>query len=205
MKNLNRKITVWTVTLLSLATANITMADDVKDALKAADQTQARASEAPACYNKASGIIGMEVKNQNNERLGTIRDVVFDLNTERVSYVVLGAKKGSLGLEEKYLAVPMSALRATGDAKVLILNADKDKVAAATGFSREAWPAVGSPSWGAEPFWQPDTQVPAVTDKTTDNYNTKSKTDGFPSTPTPTPAGVPARTGAPVLTTPGDK
>ena len=204
MKNINRKIAVWTVALLSLATANATLAGDDKDAAKSADQ--ARAGEAPACYNKASGIIGMEVKNQNDERLGKIRDVVFDLNTERVSYVVLGAKKGLLGSEEKYLAVPMSALRATGDGKYLILNADKDKVAAAAGFSLEAWPAVGSPSWGAEPFWQPDTQVPAVTDKSTDNYdNTKKKTDGFPSTPTPTPAGVPARTGAPVLTTPGDK
>ena len=201
MKNINRKVTAWSVAVLSLALVNSPRAENEKDAAavqsptQSSDRAASQTAGMPSDCNKATGIIGMEIKNQNDENLGRVRDVVFDLNSERVSYVVMGAKKGVLGLEEKYLAVPLSALKASSNAKYLILNADKVKVAAATGFERDNWPPIGSPSWGAEPFWQsqPQSDVPAVQP----DQHLKDKNSDFPSTPTPSPAGVPPRAGAP--------
>jgi sporulation protein YlmC with PRC-barrel domain len=109
----------------------------------------------PARYNKASGIIGMDVRNQNDEHLGRIKDVVFDLRNERVSYAVMTTSpRVALGIDEKLLAVPLNALTVSADEKHLILNADKSKVEAAEGFTKNNWPAVVNPSWGAQPFWQ---------------------------------------------------
>ena len=46
-------------------------------------------NQAPAPVNRASNLIGMTVKNTNNETLGTIKELVFNLQSGRVAYVVL--------------------------------------------------------------------------------------------------------------------
>jgi sporulation protein YlmC with PRC-barrel domain len=169
MKTTGKNITACLVAVLSLTLAN---------GLKADEQANSTAN-APAKCNKASGIVGMEVRNQNNERLGRVKDVVFDLNNDRVSYAVITSVRrvfvgenenqpgiglytrqlpavptGFVEVNAKLLAVPLSALRTSSNGKHLILNADKSKLVAAEGFDKNNWPSVTSPSWGAEPFWQ---------------------------------------------------
>lgn len=101
--------------------------------------------------NKASGILGMEVRNSNNEKLGEIKDLVMDLNSGKVSYSVL-AVGGFLGIGEKLLAIPPSALSVAPDHSHLILNADRAKIEAAPGFAATSWPSVHNPDinkyWG---------------------------------------------------------
>lgn len=106
----------------------------------------------PAKFNKASSLIGMDVRNHKDERLGEIKDVVFDLKSERVAYVVLGT--GGLLDRQKFVAVPLNAFTASADQKHLILRAEKSKLETAMGFERDNWPSVTNPSWGAEPFWE---------------------------------------------------
>lgn len=101
--------------------------------------------------HKASSIVGMKVKNQQDETLGTIEDLVVDLETGRISYAVLGVG-GFLGIGEKFIAVPPSALSVGSDEKTLVLNADKAKIQAATGFVKTNWPDYRNPQW-AEGFW----------------------------------------------------
>ncbi len=110
--------------------------------------------KAPEEFNKASGLIGMDVDNQQGEHLGHIKDIVIDLNSEKVSYAVLSTAPKALPIDEKLLAVPLNAFTLSSDQKHLVLNADKSKVDAAAGFSSKNWPNVGNPSWGAQPFWQ---------------------------------------------------
>jgi sporulation protein YlmC with PRC-barrel domain len=95
----------------------------------------------------------MEVKNPQGDRLGKIEDVVLDLTKDRVAYVVLATSRGPFSAA-KYHAVPLKAFQPSSDGKNLILNADKDKVANAEGFSKDAWPSPSNPTWGAQPFWQ---------------------------------------------------
>jgi sporulation protein YlmC with PRC-barrel domain len=109
-------------------------------------------AEAPAAVNKTSGLIGMQVRNHQNERLGSIKDVVIDLDSERISYAVL-ATGGFLGFGEKLLAVPLSALSPSPDARHLILNAARQSVERAEGIGQN-WPNVQNPAWGAERFWE---------------------------------------------------
>jgi sporulation protein YlmC with PRC-barrel domain len=120
----------------------------------------------PTKVNKASGILGMDVRNPSDEHLGHVKDLVIDWKTEQVSYAVIStAPKALLGIGEKLLAVPLTALTPSGDQKYLILNADKSKVEAAMGFKSDDWPSVSKPSWGAQPFWQTDTdKSPATSD-----------------------------------------
>lgn len=108
--------------------------------------------------NKASKVIGMEVKNPQGELLGEIQDVVVDLPSGRVSYVVLSVG-GFLGFGEKYIAVPPSAFQENTGMDRLILNVDKSKVQAAQGFVKTQWPDLDNPAWGASAEWARDPAI----------------------------------------------
>jgi len=94
--------------------------------------------------NKASGIIGMEVRNNENQKLGEVKDLVIDMNTGRLSYAVLSVG-GFLGIGEKLIALPPGAMKISTDSEHLILDADKSKIQAAPGFAATAWPAPSDP------------------------------------------------------------
>ena len=115
------------------------------------DQNRQQDSRAhqPRSVNRASSLVGMEVKNQTSERLGRIKDVVFDLDSGQISYFVLTTDQG-----EKMHAVPARAFQASPDGSSIVLNADKSKLTRAEGFDRNNWPSMTNPSWGAEPFWE---------------------------------------------------
>lgn len=115
--------------------------------LSAADPaSNAPVKNQPARFNKATGIIGMEVVNPKSQRLGEIKDVVFDLKSERVAYAVLATDS----TPRKLLAVPLSALTPASDNARLVLSANEAKVASAQGFAEDNWPAPVSPVWGAQ-------------------------------------------------------
>jgi sporulation protein YlmC with PRC-barrel domain len=133
------------------------------DSTKTTTTTAIGTEGTPAKFNKASGLIGMDVRNQSGEQLGHIKDIVIDLRSEKVSYAVMStAPKALLGINEKLLAVPLNAFTVSSDEKHLVLNADKAKVEAAAGFDKNNWPAVNNPTWGAEPFWQKSTETAPV-------------------------------------------
>jgi sporulation protein YlmC with PRC-barrel domain len=184
MKTTTRIIAPSVIAILCLALANWAKATDETDAPKAAashemGQETKSSDGTPARFNKASGIVGMDVRNQSDEHLGHIKDVVFDWKTERVSYAVISTtSKIMLGINEKLLAVPLSALTVSSDEKHLVLNADKSKVETATGFSHDNWPSVTSPTWGAQPFWQ--TETPGMTTKPAMESEPASKSEMKP-------------------------
>ena len=124
---------------------------DTKYRNRSAASTTTSTTAEPAKVNKASGLIGMQVRNQNDEKLGTIQDLVVDLQTGKIAYAVLD---GGGILTDKYFAVPLTAFTPSADRKHLILHADKAKMQAARGFDKDHWPPIGSPDWGAEPFWE---------------------------------------------------
>jgi len=107
----------------------------------------------PAKVNKGSSLIGSTVKNEQGEDLGKVRDIVLDFNTDRVAYVVLGSDSGLLS-SEKLHAVPLRAFKPDAGGTFLVLNADKAKLESAAGFDKNNWPALGTATLGAEPFWK---------------------------------------------------
>jgi len=106
--------------------------------------------------NKASSLIGMDVRNSQNEKLGEIKDLVLDLQSGKISYAVLSVG-GFLGIGDKYVAVPTSAFSVAADQDKLVLNADKAKIQNAPSFAKTSWPEVNSPSWDKESaYWLSD-------------------------------------------------
>src|SRR5262245_45233708 len=111
--------TVGAIAVLSVAAPRINAADaEVKanvdlpksdtsvkregDAIVRTDLDRERAKLRHA--NKASGLLGMEVRNRENQKLGEIKDLVME-NPGKVNYAVL-AVGGFLGLGEKLIALP---------------------------------------------------------------------------------------------------
>jgi sporulation protein YlmC with PRC-barrel domain/Cu/Ag efflux protein CusF len=103
--------------------------------------------------NKASSLIGMDVRNAQNEKLGDIKDLVVDLHSGKIAYAVLSVG-GFLGIGDKYIAVPPSAFTPTADDAGLVLNADKAKIQNAPGFAKSDWPALNDTSWRSQDaYW----------------------------------------------------
>ncbi len=111
---------------------------------------------APTKANKASSLIGMEVRGSDGKKLGEIEDIVFDLKSDRVAYAVLDVGGGGLFTADKHHAVPLRAFQAGPDGDYLTLSADRAKLERAPALQKDAWPSVVNPAWGAEPFWKDD-------------------------------------------------
>ena len=82
---------------------------------------------------KASDIIGMEVKSYQDEKLGKVNDLVVDLETGRIVQVILSSG-GFIGVGDTLVAVPPGALHRDATNKLIHLNADKEKLKAAPRF-----------------------------------------------------------------------
>lgn len=111
-------------------------------------QSELRVSEQQASQqvqdvNKASKLIGMSVKNTQNEDLGQIKDIVVDFKSGKVAYAVL-AHGTTLGFGGKMIAVPFNALTVQTGEKALLLNLPKQQLAQAPGFNEDNWPDLNS-------------------------------------------------------------
>ena len=109
----------------------------------------------------ASSFEGEAVVNPQGETLGEIEEIMLDVRTGRIAYVVL-AVGGLLGIGEKYFAIPWRALTLDTDRKCFVLDADKDRLKEAPGFDKEHWPAMADQQWAddlhtyyrATPYWK---------------------------------------------------
>ena len=109
----------------------------------------------------AETLIGNEVYNNKEEHLGEIREIMLDTATGSVAYAVL-SYGGVLGLGDKLFAVPWNALTLDTVHKRFLLDVDKDSLAKAPGFDKDAWPSMGDRNWGGSvheyygttPYWE---------------------------------------------------
>ena len=93
----------------------------------------------------ASSFEGEPVVNLQGETLGEIEDIMLDVRSGRIAYIVLSVG-GLLGIGEKYFAIPWHALTLDTDRKCFVLDADKERLKNAPGFDKERWPDV-APEW----------------------------------------------------------
>jgi sporulation protein YlmC with PRC-barrel domain len=140
----------------------------------------------PKKANKATSLIGMEVRGADGKGIGKIHDIVFDLTSDRVAYCVLRTG-GALSLSQKLHAVPLRAFQAGPDDSYLTLQVDRAKFEQAAGFDPKEWPAVVNPAWGAEPFWQEHTPAPRTTPTLPQGEQEKAPNAPSPSQPQPEP------------------
>lgn len=94
----------------------------------------------------ANTLTGNDVYNQNDEKLGDIKEFMLDMRNGRVSYAVLSFG-GFMGLGEKLFAVPWSALILDTINKRFTLNVDKGRLENAPGFDKDKWPDMANTEW----------------------------------------------------------
>ncbi len=87
---------------------------------------------------KATDIIGMTVKNYQDQKLGKVEDLAVDVESGRVVQVILSTG-GFIGIGDRLTAVPPGALHRDVANKVLQLDADMAKLKAAPEFEMSKW------------------------------------------------------------------
>ena len=97
---------------------------------------------------RASKLMGMNVKNMQGEKLGTIDDIVIDMQKGHTSYVALGVG-GVLGIGEKLFAVPFHEIqfKHDRDENYFVLNVSKEQLKDAPGFDKSNWPDFADPNF----------------------------------------------------------
>jgi sporulation protein YlmC with PRC-barrel domain len=101
---------------------------------------------AGAALLSATTIAGDEVCNMQDEKLGTIQDIMLDTTEGKIRYAVLSSG-GFLGMGDRLFAVPWNALRLDKDNKRFILDADVERVKNAPGFDKDKWPNMADATW----------------------------------------------------------
>jgi sporulation protein YlmC with PRC-barrel domain len=93
-------------------------------------------------------IVGSAVMNLDGKRIGTIDDLVLDIDTGNIMYAVLEFG-GIMGIGDKLFAVPWHSLTTVPAEGIFIIDQSKAKLEKAPGFDKNNWPDVGDRTWGA--------------------------------------------------------
>jgi sporulation protein YlmC with PRC-barrel domain len=97
----------------------------------------------------ADTLIGDHIHNMQDEHLGTVKEIMLDMQSGRVAYVVM-ASGGVLTIGEKLFAIPWEALALDTANHQLRLNIDKDRIENAPGFDKDRWPDMANQAWQTE-------------------------------------------------------
>ena len=112
----------------------------------------------------ATTVIGKKVVNPAGEQLGTLKELVFDLEDGQIAYAVLSFG-GFMGMGDKFFAIPWEALVLSARDNAFILDVEKERLKEAPGFDKDRWPdaAQYEAGWltdiyeyyGYSPYWMP--------------------------------------------------
>lgn len=101
-------------------------------------------------------IIGVKIRNNADEKLGDIKNLIIDKISGRVFYVTLSVG-GFLGIGEKNIVVPWNALSYDKKNECFTLNADRGKLERAEPI-KDGWNDWSNETWGNSVHQQFDTQ-----------------------------------------------
>jgi sporulation protein YlmC with PRC-barrel domain len=104
----------------------------------------------PLKYLTASSIIGDKVHNDKGEHMGEIEDIMIDMTTGKIEYVIIEFG-GFLTIGEKYFAIPFGLLRVDPGKKMFLFNQSRELLEKAPGFDMNHWPETNF--HGEETYW----------------------------------------------------
>lgn len=115
--------------------------------MQAADTLNGKHVSAAKTF-RASQLMGLNVNNSAGEKLGTVEDIVINLEDGKVAYVALSFG-GVLGIGDKLFAVPYRQMKFMHgkDEMHFVLDVSKDKLKTAPGFDKNHWPDFADPHW----------------------------------------------------------
>ena len=112
-----------------------------------------------------SKLTGLSVRNSAGEKLGTVEDIVINLQDGKAQYLALSFG-GVLGIGSKYFAVPFNEVRFNHGKEEMyfVLDVPKEKLESAPGFDKNDWPDFADPKWRNEidSYYRTNTQGTAT-------------------------------------------
>lgn len=113
---------------------------------------------------KASDLIGMEVRNRQNQKIGEVKDLLVDLHSGRAPFAVLSSG-GFMGVGDRLMAIPSGVFDRGADRRLLVVTVDDAKLKSAPAFDRNQWPDTANRAWATEvyryygqaPYWDVST------------------------------------------------
>jgi len=119
-----------------------------------------RWNEAPRAWSRTSEIIGMSVRNRQNEDFGRISDVSVDPDTGRILY-------GIVSYNGKLYSIPWPAFETSSDSKYLIVDMPKERYTNGVSFETTSWPVFTDEPYATktytyynvEPYWTHEYKV----------------------------------------------
>jgi hypothetical protein len=96
----------------------------------------------------ADTITGDDVCNLKDEKLGTIQDIMLDIQNGKIRYAVLSSG-GFLGMGDRLFAIPWGALKLDSDQHRFLLDVDVERLKDAPGFDKDNWPDWSDSTWSA--------------------------------------------------------
>jgi len=149
--------------------------------------------------HKASEVVGMNVKNVSDQKIGDINDLGIDLPAGRVAFVILGAG-GLAGVGEKKYVLPPNAFTLAPDKKSVVSDIDKEKLTNAPQFNNN-WAQLSDrrfaaqiyQHYGKQPYWDVNL-TPTGREESRVYENQNPATTQLNEQNTPTTPNSPART-----------
>jgi sporulation protein YlmC with PRC-barrel domain len=102
----------------------------------------------------AGTLSGDDIYNMQGEKLGKVEDIMLDVMSGGIAYVVLSFG-GFMGMGDKLFAVPWGALQLDEGHHRFMLDVPRERLENAPGFDKDNWPDMGAESFGEEiyAFW----------------------------------------------------
>ena len=106
--------------------------------------------DAPMRYEE---LLGTEVRNPQDELLGSITDLVRNPQTDKMAYLVIAPDK-NIGIDDKNVPVPVEDFKITPNANLLVLEASKRALAAAPRVNPFSSDGIDLQSRKVDAYWQ---------------------------------------------------
>jgi hypothetical protein len=102
-----------------------------------------------------------DVVNLAGDDLGQIQEFMVDIAQGRIAFVIV-AFGGTLGLTDKWFALPWELLKWSGDRKKFVMDMPREILKSAPGLNKDKWPDEINISWlrscyahfGCTPHWE---------------------------------------------------
>jgi hypothetical protein len=100
---------------------------------------------------KASKLIGMAVKNNQDEKLGKVDNLIVDLENGRIAHVIISSG-GFLGIGDELSVAPPTAFHYDTAQRVLHLDTTKEALMKAPHFKTSEWPNLDDPAYSSQVY-----------------------------------------------------